>query len=356
MNIRINKVRELLSKKNLDAILITSKANKQYIGALTGSGVKVLLTANANYQIMDGRYINEAEKMSNHFQNIVYDQGSNYMNEVLNICGSNCKLGIEGSKVTATEYLQLKKQGFYVELLANELEYIRRLKDKNEIALIKEACQITDDIFELALSKIHVGMTESELAAIITYFALSKGASAMAFDMIIASGIRSALPHGRPTSKTFQNHEFITIDFGIIYNGYQSDMTRTICLGEPTDQMREIYNVVKDAQQAGIAFIKNGVRGKDVDKYVRDIISQAGYGDYFTHGLGHGIGIGGGEYPLLNKQSDMILENGMIMSCEPGIYLPNLGGVRIEDDVLISNDQGIELNKTSKELIIIEAK
>lgn len=163
-------------------------------------------------------------------------------------------------------------------------------------------------------------------------------------------------PHGRPTDKTFQEHEFITIDFGITYKGYQSDMTRTICIGEPDPKLKEIYDVVLKAQCAGVDFIRSGVSGKEVDSYVRGIIEEHGYGEYFTHGLGHGMGMGDGELPLLNQNSDTILEDGMIMSCEPGIYVPGLGGVRIEDDVVIINGKGVPLNKTTKELIIVEGK
>ena len=199
-------------------------------------------------------------------------------------------------------------------------------------------------------------MSENELSALIQYYSIVKGASGMAFDTIVASGERGAMPHGRPTSRKFENGDFITIDFGIIYNGYQSDMTRTIAIGKPSGKVLEIYNIVLEAQKAGVDYIKVGRTGKEIDTYVRNIIASYGYGDYFTHGLGHGMGIGDGEFPILNKSSETVLEEGMIMSCEPGIYVEGLGGVRIEDDVLIQNGAGISLNKTTKELIIIEGK
>ena len=245
------------------------------------------------------------------------------------------------------------------ELLNNiyaRLDTSYKNKDEEEIALVQKACDITDQIFMEAISTIHIGMKEYELSAFLQYLALKNGASGMAFDTIVASGQRGAMPHGRPTDKPFAEHEFITIDFGIVYQGYQSDMTRTVCIGTPDPEVKKIYDIVFEAQCAGVEFIKAGIRGKDVDDYVRSIISNHGYGEYFTHGLGHGMGMGDGELPVLNQRSETILEEGMIMSCEPGIYVPGIGGVRIEDDVLIRNGVGVALNHTPKTLIQLEVK
>lgn len=351
---RIQRIKAILDEKNIDAILIKSKTNKRYVGALTGSGVKVLITKDNQYQIMDGRYINEAKETTQGFELIVHDQGKSYIDEVQRTLGKQNRLGIESSQILVKEYLSLKERNFDLVLLENELEYIRRIKDEKEIALVRKACEITDAIFQETISTIKVGMKETEVSALLQYLAIKNGASGMAFDTIVASGTRGSMPHGRPTDKTFQKHEFITIDFGITYQGYQSDMTRTICIGEPNPEMKKIYDIVLEAQCAGVDFIKAGVRGKDVDEHVRNIITKHGYGEYFTHGLGHGMGMGDGELPVLNQRSETILEEGMIMSCEPGIYIPGLGGVRIEDDVLIEHGKGVALNKTTKELIILE--
>lgn len=356
MELRIEKIRAILDDKKIDAILIKSKSNKLYIGALTGSGVKVLITRDMCYQIMDGRYINEAEKNTTGFKNIVYEQGDSYIKVVKEIIGDKSILGIESNNTLVKEYLDIKNSGLEIYLLNNELERVRECKDKIELKLIKEACKITDDVFEEAIKKIKIGMSELELSALIQYISLCKGATKMAFDTIIASGERGAMPHGRPTSKVFNENEFITIDFGIVYKGYQSDMTRTICIGEPNQELKKIYNVVLEAQKAGVEYIREGRKCSDVDRYVRDIIIKAGYGQYFTHGLGHGIGIGDGEFPVLNSKSETILKEGMVMSCEPGIYIPNIGGVRIEDDVVIENGIGVAINKTSKELIVLEGR
>lgn len=356
MDLRIEEIRKILENKKIDAILIKSKSNKLYIGALTGSGVKVLITRSMCYQIMDGRYINEAEKNTNVYKNIIHTQNDSYIKVIKEIIGDKAVLGIESNHILVKEYLDIKHSGIEIYLLNDELERVRECKDKQEIQLIKEACKITDDVFAEVIEKIKIGMTELELSALIQYISLCKGASKMAFDTIIASGYRGSMPHGRPTNKSFEKNEFITIDFGIVYKGYQSDMTRTICIGEPNQELIKIYNVVLEAQKAGIEYIKEGRKCSDVDKYVRDIIAKAGYGNYFTHGLGHGIGIGDGEFPILNSKSNSILKEGMVMSCEPGIYIPNVGGVRIEDDVIIENGKGVAINKTSKDLRILEVK
>lgn len=356
MEKRIANFRKVLEETGADALLIKSKTNKKYVGALTGSGVKVLITKDKLYQVMDGRYVNEAKSTTSGFEIVVFNQGSSYLTAVENIVKENCKLAIESSQILVNEYLDMKKHGFELILLENELEASRKCKDEKEIALVKKACEITDKIFQEAIDKIRVGMKEYELSALLQYLAISNGASGMAFDTIVASGERGAMPHGRPTDKTFKEHELITIDFGITYEGYQSDMTRTVCIGTPTPEMKKIYDIVREAQQKGVDFIKAGVTGKEVDAHVRQFIEEKGYGEYFTHGLGHGMGMGEGELPRLNQKSATVLEEHMIMSCEPGIYVPGLGGVRIEDDVLIENGVGVPLNHTPKDLICLEVR
>lgn len=356
MNINIEKFKEVLNIRKADAILISSKSNKIYINTLTGSGVKILITKENVYQIMDGRYINEAKELKSNFVNIVYDQGESYIDSIKKVLGNDKKVLIESSNTLIKEYFKFTDSNLNVELLDDELEFQRRIKSKEEVEKIKKACELTDEIFLECLNEIKIGMKEIEIGALIQYLALKKGAQGMAFETIVASGIRGAMPHGRPTNKRIKEGELITLDFGIIYEGYQSDMTRTIGIGKVSEKLKEIYKIVLEAQEAGVKFIKSGVKGKDVDRHVRKIIEDYGYGEYFTHGLGHGIGIGNGEFPVLNKKSETILEEGMIMSCEPGIYIPNLGGVRIEDDVVIENGQGVPLNKSSKELIILEGK
>ena len=354
MNSRLDKITKLIEAKNIDALLIKGKSNKRYIGALTGSGVYVLVTKYKAYQILDGRYIDEANKKTTGFENKVVSQGS-YIPTIIDLLKelSMQKVGIESQAMSIKEYITLKEHNFDIELITNELGKVRSVKSKEEIEIIKKACELTDEIFEEVISEIKEDMTELEVAALLQYYSMKKGASGMAFETIIASGERGAMPHGRPTTKKLKRNEAITIDFGIVYEGYQSDMTRTISIGEPPKIIQEIYKAVLKAQELAIEGIREGVSARSVDKIARDSITESGFGEYFTHGLGHGMGLGDGEAPTLNSRSEDILEEGMVMSCEPGIYIPDVGGVRIEDDIVIINGKGVSLNKTSKEWIML---
>lgn len=354
MNNRIEKIRELINDLKTDAILIKGKNNKRYVGALTGSGVYVLVTKNEQYQILDGRYIDEADKKTTGFIKKIVPQGE-YIPSIIELLNELKikNLAIESQAMSIQDYIKLNEANFDITLLTNELGKVRKIKSEEEIELIKKACEITDEVFAEVLSEIKEGMTELEVAALLQYHALKKGASGMSFDTIVASGERGAMPHGRPTMKKLKRNEAITIDFGVVYEGYQSDMTRTISIGEPPEMIRKIYDIVLKAQTTAIEAIKEGANARDVDNVARTIITESGFGEYFNHGLGHGIGLGDGEVPTLNQRSNDILTEGMVMSCEPGIYIPDVGGVRIEDDVVVINGKGVPLNKTTKEFIIL---
>ena len=350
---RIDKLREVMKKINLDAVIISSKANKLYFGGLSGSGVKILITKENQYQIMDSRYINEANEKSKKFINIDYKNNFCEIVKDIFIKENLVSLGVEGKHTLAKDYIAYNEITNEIILLNNEIERIRAIKSSDEVESLRKACELTDYIFSQVIKEIKVGVTELEIAAKINYLAMMGGASGMSFDTIVASGFRSAMPHGRPTSKKIQKGDAIVLDFGIILDGYQSDMTRTVFLEEIDDTMREIYNIVLSAQLKGIEEVGINKSGKEIDKSVRKYIEEKGYGEYFEHGLGHGIGMGG-DIPILNKVSNDILDEGMVMSIEPGIYVPNFGGVRIEDDVAIINGVGVPLNKTNKELLIIK--
>lgn len=354
MDNRVKKIIDLIEERGVDALLIKGKNNKRYIGALTGSGVYVLITKEQKYQILDGRYTDEADKKTSGFIKRVVSQGSYIENIIEFLEEMNIKnIAIESQTMSIQEYILLDKAGFNINLITNELGKVRAVKSKEEIELIKKACEITDEVFSEVISEIKEGMTELEVSALLQYHALKKGASGMSFEPIVVSGERGAMPHGRPTTKKLKKNEAITIDFGVVYQGYQSDMTRTISIGKPPKIIQEIYDVVLKAQLSAIESIKQGMKASDVDKIARQIIENHGFGDYFNHGLGHGIGLGDGEVPTLNQRSDDILTEGMVMSCEPGIYIPDVGGVRIEDDIVIIDGKGISLNKTSKDFIIL---
>ena len=244
-----------------------------------------------------------------------------------------------------------------VERLLSDLDELvdalRAAKDDGEIALMTKAQEITDRAFSEILKFIQPGMTEQEIAAKLQYDMLRFGAEKMSFDPIVVSGPNGSLPHGIPSAKQVQQGEFITMDFGCKYGGYCSDMTRTVALGEPTGEMRKVYQTVLEAQLAGIAVTKAGVPGKSIDAAARKVIEDAGYGEYFGHGYGHSLGIEIHESPNANTRDETLLPVGAVVSAEPGIYLPGKFGVRIEDVTVLTADGCMVLTKSPKELIIL---
>ena len=357
MNAHVDNIYTFLDEHKLDALLIKSKTMKRYLGTLTGSGCKVLFTRDRGFLIMDGRYVNEAREREFDLEFRVHEQGTSYLAELeraLKECGCST-LGIEESEITISEYRNLEGLGLEITLLGSEMALMRLRKDEAEIAAVQHAVDVADDVYAKTIERLHVGMTEFEISALVHYYSIAAGAEAMSFDTIVATGERSAMPHGRPTDRRVQAHEPILIDFGVQINGYQSDMTRVCFLGAPTDQMAHVYETVLNAHLAGIDAIRCGVVARDVDAAARRVITKAGYGEYFTHGLGHGIGMGG-DLPLLNTSGDIVLDNGMIMSCEPGVYIPGVGGVRIEDDVLLKDGVSCPLNHTDKQLRILDVR
>lgn len=356
----IAKIQDYLKQQHIDAILLKSKTMKKYIATMTGSGCQILITKTKGYLILDGRYETEARVNEHDLIIVVHNphvDGKSYLQKVEELLQQHhcVSLAVESSQMLIKEYRQVEQLGVDIRLLDEEIAWMRIQKEPEEIAIMKEAIAITDKIYANVVKQLHVGMSEYEISALLHYYAIRAGASQMAFETIVGSGERSALPHGRPTDRRIKAHEPILIDFGIQYKNYQSDMTRVVFIGEPTPEIAHIYNIVLEAQLAGIAAMKTGVIASNVDKAARDVIERYGYGEYFNHGLGHGLGIGDGEeYPILNQKGTVVLDEHMMMSCEPGIYLPGVGGIRIEDDVVIINGVGVPLNKTTKDIVILK--
>ncbi|NRX94292.1 M24 family metallopeptidase [Clostridium beijerinckii] len=355
---RIEKIHEFMNDNNIDALLIKSKTMKKWLSTMTGSGCNVLITKNKGFLILDGRYLTEAKEKEHDLEIILHSShgmGCNYLSAAQDILKKEhcCNLGVEASQMLVKEYRDVEKIGVQIILLDEEIANLRIIKQQEEIDIMQEAVDITDDIYKKVISNIHLGMTEYEMSALVQYYSIATGAQQMSFDTIVATGERTAFPHGRPTGRRVKAHEPIMIDFGIQYKNYQSDMTRMCFIGEPEHKIKEIYDIVLKAQLSGLNAINAGVIASDVDKAAREVIDKNGYGQYFNHGLGHGLGIGDGcELPILNSTSKTILKEHMMMSCEPGIYVPNIGGVRIEDDVVIIDGRGVPLNKTTKDYII----
>ncbi|WP_423364679.1 M24 family metallopeptidase [Mycoplasma sp. P36-A1] len=350
------KIQDYLSLFKIDAILVSSQENIKYISDFSGTEATLIISASNMWLMVDSRYTLQAKKQATNANVIEYNQG-NYYSLLIDILSNNNlnSIGFEQMYTSVAKYKILENKLNDYKLLGLNIDKIREIKKPIEIENIKKACQITDEAFSYFLEEIKVGISEKELNQKLLLFVINKGASAFSFDTIIASGKRSSMPHGVASDKLIQKNDFVTLDFGVYYNGYVSDMTRTICMSKyPDAKLVEVYQIVLDAQLKAIEAIKPGVMACEIDKVARDYITSKGYGKNFSHGLGHSIGMKIHETPNVNPSSKDILKPGMIITIEPGIYIDGLGGVRIEDDVLITENGYEILNKSTKELITIE--
>ena len=351
---KIEKLRDEFAKAGIDGLLVTSPFNRRYISNFTGSSGAVLIGAEKAKFITDFRYVEQAQKQCSGFE-IVKHEGPivNKLAEEVKSLGIR-KLGFEQDYVTYAEY-KTYEQTFKTELVpvSGMIEKLRLIKSDAEINILKKAADIADAAFRHIIGFIRPGVTEVEVANELEFFMRKAGATSSSFDIIVASGYRSAMPHGVATEKVIEKGDMVTLDYGALYQGYVSDITRTVAVGEPDPQLKEIYHIVLEAQRRGVRALKAGMSGKAADALARDYIAEKGYGDYFGHSTGHGIGLEVHEGPALSIRSETVLEPGMVVTVEPGIYIPGLGGVRIEDDVLITADGNEVLTHSTKELLIL---
>ncbi|WP_436859920.1 M24 family metallopeptidase [Staphylococcus caeli] len=350
---RIEKLNDALKAKHLDAIVVLTDFNRRYLSGFTGTSGALIITKTHNLLITDFRYIEQATAQAPKFK-IIKQQGNlieAVKQELEQLKVQN--VGFEGNLVSYDTYLQLSKSYISLISISGLIEKIREVKDEDEIALIQKAAEIVDETFEYILTVAKAGMTELQLKAKLESKMLELGAEGTSFDTIVASGVRGALPHGVASDKVIQTGELITLDYGAYYKGYSSDITRTFAIGEPEPKLKEIYNIVLEANQKAIAAAKKGITGKALDAIAREYITEKGYGEAFGHSLGHGIGLNVHEGPNLSKNSDTELEVNNCVTIEPGIYLDGLGGVRIEDDILIKENSCERFTKSPKNLIIL---
>lgn len=352
---RLKKAREALERHEIDALLISSPYNRRYVTGFTGTAGWAVITQGQAWLVTDFRYTQQAEQQAREFEVVQYEgQPLELIREKLNAVGAK-KLGFEKHHVPYADYESYERTFGGIELFptGHIVEKLRGIKDEAEQRCIRKAIEITEKAFEFILGYMKPGVSEREVAAELEYFMRKNGAISSAYPAIIASGARSALPHGIASDKLLGMNEFVTLDFGANVEGYCSDLTRTVFIGKPTERHREIYRVVLEANRSALEGLKPGMTGKEGDSLARDYISSCGYGEYFGHGLGHAFGLEIHEPMRFSQQTEDILEPGMIMTVEPGIYLPDYGGVRIEDDILVT-ETGIEVLTTSnKELIVL---
>ncbi|MBT2574462.1 aminopeptidase P family protein [Bacillus sp. ISL-51] len=352
---KLEKLRNLFGQLGIDGILVTSAANLQYMTGFTGSSGLAVISGERAAFITDFRYTEQAKAQVKGFE-IIEHSGSLIQTAADTILEFGIKkLGFEQNSMTYGTYASYHAVLNEAEMVpvADSVEKLRLIKSSEEIKILEEAAKIADDAFEHILTFIKPGISEISVANELEFYMRHQGADGSSFDMIVASGIRSSLPHGVASGKLIENGDFVTLDFGAYYKGYCSDITRTVAVGEPSDKLKEIYQVVFDAQALGVQHIKPGMTGKEADALTRDHISAKGYGQYFGHSTGHGLGMEVHESPGLSFRSSAVLEPGMAVTIEPGIYIPELGGVRIEDDIIITEDGNRTITHSPKELIIL---
>ena len=350
---RIDKVRNKFSLINLNGIYVNNITNVRYLTGFSGSAGSLLILDHESHFFTDGRYTEQVrEQVKNSKIHIV---GGSHIEgiEKNNLLKSDMKIGFESDHTTVTSFkaLQNKLPQILWEPTSNIVELIAAVKDAEEIESLKTAIEITDAVFDEILPIIKLGVSESQIAADLSYKFKQHGAEGDSYDPIVASGWRSALPHATPTDKTLENGDFVVMDFGALYNGYHADMTRTVVIGPPNDKHKEIYDVVLKSQLSGIEVARAGITGAEVDNACRSVIDNAGYKKYFNHSTGHGIGLEVHTLPRLSSINTSPLLENYVVTIEPGIYLPKWGGVRIEDDCWIKSNKCIPLNRSTKELI-----
>lgn len=351
---RIQKLTERFESLSIDAMVVTEPKNIRYLSSFTGSTATLFITKETAYFITDFRYDQQAHEQATGYEVIIHS--STMFKAIAEIIeDDNIKhVGFEADNVTVSLFNQLDDL-FEAEMVPTSavIETLREIKDESEIAIIEESARIMDEAYAHILEFIEIGMTELEVANELERFCKEKGASSMSFDTIVASGYRSAMPHGVASEKKIEKDELVTIDFGCYYKGYTADMTRTFATGEVDGKLKEIYDIVFEAQRLVNEQAKAGMTGAEIDAIARDYITEHGYGEYFGHSTGHGIGLDIHENPRVASSGDKEIVAGNVITNEPGIYLEGLGGVRIEDDIVIYEDATKIINRSPKELIII---
>ena len=351
----IAKITAQLPEHGLDAMLVTSAPGERYAVGFEGEGWVLVSRDGARYST-DGRYIEAARQQVTGAEIVLTERGQSHLalaREEIRRRGLK-RVGFESGRVSADE-LGRWKDSLPCELVAAQglLDGLRAAKDEEELARMRQAQRITDEAFREILNFIRPGLTEQEVAARLVYELLRRGGRRVSFDPIVAAGANGSMPHAVPGETVIQPGMFVTMDFGCVYEGYCSDMTRTVSVGQPTDEMERVYHTVLEAQRAGIAAARAGVTGSEVDRAARQAIQQAGYGSFFSHSFGHSLGLEIHESPNASPSEQTVFPAGAVISAEPGIYLPGHFGVRIED-VLVLREGGCEdITQAPKNLIVL---
>jgi len=350
---RVEKVRQAMPQE-VDGILIFQPENRRWVSGFTGtSGVALIGRQGQPVFLTDFRYTQQASNQCQGFE--IVKHGKDIAVDI-NAVATNLgikRLGFEKSFITVARHEKLAQGLEGIELVGidDTIVELRAVKDEEELKIMAEAVAISDKAFAHILDFIKPGLSERRVALELERYMQDLGATGPSFDTIVASGLRSAMPHGVASDKIIQENELVTMDYGCVYQGYCSDMTRTVVVGKADAKQKEIYNIVLEAHLAAEAGIKAGITGKEADAMARDIIAAQGYGDNFGHGLGHGVGLAIHELPRASRESDNVLQVNMVVTDEPGIYIPGWGGVRIEDMVVVKED-GCDVMPTAPKKLI----
>lgn len=338
-----------------DCAVITSDVNRRYFTGMKSSAGTVVAFPDKAYLLIDFRYIEKARATVMDAEVIEQKRLYPQINELLERHGAK-SFAIESETMTVRELNTYRL--FFPKMtiddsdaLSNAISAMRSVKDADELECIRKAQKIAEDALTELLPQIRPGATERGLALELNRLMFEKGAEDLSFETIVLSGTNTSMPHGVPSDKVIESGEFVLMDFGAVWNGYHSDMTRTVCVGEPSDEMRKVYDIVLEAQLAGIEAAKAGIMGCELDKVSRDIIEAAGYGECFGHSLGHGVGLEIHERPNASPNYRIALSEGAVVTVEPGIYIAGKFGVRIEDFVVLNNEGCENLTNFEKNLI-----
>lgn len=360
-NNRTARVREEMQRRGLDAFIVSSLFNIRYLTGFTGSNAILIVTKKSTTFLSDVRYKLQAKQEVSSGDPRkrtcilitrlgLYEEASKR-----NLLDGAGKVGFESNQITYAQYRVLRKLFPHTSFASTSeiVEEVMLVKEDDEIEMIRRAVRISDQVFHEILKVIRPGVSELEVAAEISYLHKTFGAERDAFETIVASGERSALPHARAGERKIKAGDLLTLDFGCAVNGYNSDLTRTVAVGKASARAKEMYDVVYQAQQEAIDSAKGGMWAKDLDSIARKRIDRLGYGKYFSHSLGHGLGLHVHERPKISQLSKERLRSGSVITIEPGVYIPDFGGVRIEDDVLLTEQGCVVLNAAPKEFMVV---
>ncbi len=351
---RIVKAQGYAEKQDVDAVLFFNLSNVRYLAGFTGSDGALVVGREACWFLTDSRYTTQAAREVTGCPTIEYRIKLDGIAELLVGKGFR-RVGFEAEHTTVALLTALTAKAAGVEFvpIGEELTSLRTVKDAGELDLLAETARIASEAHVSSLQGLRPGVVERDFALDLEFAMRRAGADDKSFDFIVASGERGSLPHGRASEKVIAAGELVTIDFGAVFNGYHSDETVTVCVGEPDGRQREVYGIVKEAHDRAVAAVRPGVSFRDLDAIARGFIEEQGYGAFFGHGLGHGVGLDVHEKPVVSPRGEGVAEEGMVFTIEPGIYIPQWGGVRIEDTVAVTGDGHRLLTRVPKELIIL---